>query len=262
MGSSRGLPPTVFLPSTVPFQRKLAHRASVPGHRTRRMVPLNSLQSGAAERAIAAALELDQSARDAYWKQRNLVAAIQLLGQSIALLESALAHGADSTARTAIQSAIKQSCYNLASFTWPGWGEPDLAITSAQQAMGYAAARRNLQLAHDLDKPPIARSRAHWLCGAHQLSAGEFETASVSFQQAASLAEAAGAQAEMQLSRGYGELVEIVAARPRPQPGAERRWQEILRTLSAFDDGAALVQQLQVARRIHLDTAASDNSSP
>lgn len=74
--------------------------------------------------------------------------------------------------------------YNIASFTWPGWGDTG-PIDEARQKLGYSAAQVGLNISKELEDvtPNIL-----WINGAHQLNAGEFDAAIGSFKKARSLA--------------------------------------------------------------------------
>ena len=86
-------------------------------------------------------------------------------------------------AREIRQFAMGQA-YNVASFTWPGWGDTG-PITKARQELGYSAAKVGLNIAKDLNN---VTPNIMWINGAHQLNAREYKAAIESFKKARSLA--------------------------------------------------------------------------
>jgi tetratricopeptide (TPR) repeat protein len=178
------------------------------------------------ERLVAAHARM----RTAYWEQKDLNAAIQV-GQE------ALQQGRGATDEEDL-GAFKAICYDLGSFTWPGWDEPGISPDAGHLAAGLAAARQNLELAVQLGKGPLPTSRAHWLVGAHLLAAGDRAGAAAAFASAGDLAEQAGADAEAVLNRGYASLAR--GGNLAPTLGA-------LRSLAG---GGELAAQLETASEV------------
>jgi hypothetical protein len=168
--------------------------------------------------------------RDAYWRQRDI-------GSVVRIAERAL--DAAERADEAVLSVIKAIAYDLASFTWPGWAEPGVRLDAAHRAAGLAAARRNLELARRLERPPLPTSRAHWLLGAHLWAAGDLAAVQAEFVEAERLADSAGEVPEALLSRAYREHLA-----PGANPGAT------LAALSHMEGGEELVRQVETAQRV------------
>lgn len=185
-------------------------------------------------------LELDAAARKAYWERKDLPAALTLLREAIALGDAALHEPLSPPEAIALKSAVKQACYNLGSFAWPGWGEPGIDVDDHSRREGHAAALRNQALAIELEKPSLARSRAAWLVGAHELAAGDTSAAENAFGEARDLAIEAGQRAEALMCDGYRALA----------LGSEALWLQTLGQLAAAEGGQNFVHQLEMARRV------------
>ena len=77
-------------------------------------------------------------------------------------------------------------CFNIASFTWPGWDDSSEPISEQHQQLGLAAANYGVELAEGIGE---LTSNILWIRGAHQLNAGEYKAAVQSFEQSESLSE-------------------------------------------------------------------------
>jgi hypothetical protein len=108
--------------------------------------------------------------------------------------------------------------YDVASFTWPGWG---LEVGPDDARLGAAAADRCLRLrvAGNGDFT-ITEGMAHWVAGAHSLAAGDLRSARAELAQSG----------DDTLSRGYLGVVDLVERGDRAQLDA------VLRELAAADD--------------------------
>jgi len=147
------------------------------------------------DRRVEALDAADRTLRDAYWQDKNL-GMVAWLGSTV----MPLSHNETDPE---ILSKIKTIAYNVASFLWPGWDEEGLEITPDQRELGRQAADLNLRLAHDLDKPAIAVSRAHWMRGGYFLTDRDFPAAAQSYTEAARLAKEAENHAEVLLSEAF-----------------------------------------------------------
>ncbi len=87
------------------------------------------------------------------------------------------------TTETAIRA--RKVAFNIASFTWPGWG--DLGDISHQnQELGRSAARYALELEEQYDTPSM---EVLWMNGAHELNVRNYDHAREFFLQAESVAD-------------------------------------------------------------------------
>ena len=202
---------------------------------------------------IAALAEVDLAAqpkayseamRHAYWEDKDLSAAMAIAWAGISRL-LARAHRSEPDQAYELRSQAKALSYDLASFTWAGWDEPGIVITPPEARAGCAAARANLAFATELEKGELPRARAHWILGAHELAAGRPDDAHASFETAATLARAAGAEgaSEAKLAKAFVVLTDLSTGR-----ATEADLSAALEELRADPDGAVLVEQVNTAR--------------
>jgi tetratricopeptide (TPR) repeat protein len=196
---------------------------------------------------VAAAKEIHQTMRYAYWKQKDLGAAI-ILGRIGVQYSLSSAAGAGDEFSGALRSAAKAMCYDLASFTWPGWDEKGIAIGPSDLAVGLDAGKANLRLAVDLSKGDLALSRACWMLGGQYLARGEYQRARELYDRAATYAVAAKTRADELLGVGFGHLTELLRS---PDDGeASRRIDEIKLQLKPLEDGEMFIGQIEAAGRV------------
>jgi hypothetical protein len=168
--------------------------------------------------------------RDAYWKRRDIDGVVRIAQGAL---------DAAGEADAAALAVIKAIAYDLASFTWPGWDEPGIRLDAGHRAIGLAAARRNLELARRLERPPLPTSRAHWLLGAHLWAAGDLAGAQAELAEAERLADLAGEVPDALLSRAYREHL-----------ATDANAAATLAALSRLEGGEELVRQVETAQRV------------
>lgn len=138
--------------------------------------------------------------RELYWTHGALPEYVRLQQEQIRRLE------AESLPESALAPRLVGALYDLASFTWPGWG-PERGEAAAEDVRaGAAAAERCLRLREnpalaDLEFT-ITPGMAHWIVGAHALAAGDFARAR----------EQLALSGDDMLERGYLGLVDLVEA--------------------------------------------------
>lgn len=173
----------------------------------------------------------DQALRQAYWTDKN-VGIIAWLGGVVLPLVHRPMNDAD-------RSVVKTIAFNVASFLWRGWDEPGITINQDQHILGRQAAEINLMLANDLDKPLIAKSRAHWMLAAYYLVDRDFSAAAEKFGIAAEQAKEDGNVAEELLSLAFADLA-------KNSPDLDSR----LDALRAQENGEAYAGQVVTAARV------------
>ncbi len=183
--------------------------------------------------------------RAAYWDDKDVASALAIADAGVSRFLAA-AGDADGSLAFELRSAAKGLLYDVASFTWAGWDEPDVVITSAEAAVGLDAARSNLAIAIDLDKGDLPLARAHWMLGAHLLTSGGHEDAGRAFEASEVCAVTAGADVEAELAVAFGALTAIAAG----DGGGEAALAMSLERLGAMDDGEAFVAQVTTARAV------------
>lgn len=184
-----------------------------------------------------------------YWKRKNLaeVIAVACAGAAYGLAAAAgLPYDQDRAYR--IRSSVKGIYYNLASFTWNGWDEPGISPGPAELSLGLEAARMNLQLAQDLNKGDIPMSRAWWMLGGQQISAGRAADAAESFLAAARHAEAASAAGEVLMALAFVGIARASASPDDAEARAETRKRR--EELRPEKEGEFFISQVDAAWKV------------
>lgn len=184
-----------------------------------------------------------EAMRTAYWTDKDIPMATAIAHAGVSRLLVA-AESADRDGAYELRSSAKGLMYDLASFTWVGWDAPGVVIGPTDASAGLAAARSNLAMAIELDKGDLAVSRAHWMLGAHLLTSGQVGDAQAAFAESARCAEAAGAEAEVLLSRAFGLLGSLAAG----DEGAAERLDAAIASLGSVEDGDFFASQVTTAR--------------
>ena len=197
--------------------------------------------------ALTASQRCDELLRQLY-NERKLLAAFAMGRAAVQFGLSAAAREANPKRAEALRSAAKTAAYNLAANTWPGWDDPGVTLTSSDLAIGLDAARTNLRLARELNKPEIALGRAHWLLGAHQLAAGDRKSARDSFREASKHETAANEPGEAMHSDAFAQLCDLLEAPNDKQ--ADERLAKALESLRKQKDGEFFASQVDSARRV------------
>mgnify|MGYP001823039096 FL=1 len=205
---------------------------------------------------IAALAEIDdlgrvadayrETMRAAYWddKDVHIVVAVAYAGVSRLLTEAARVDVDDET-EYALRSAAKGLTYDLASFTWVGWDELGIEVSPSERAAGLAAARSNLAMAYSLDKGDLAISRAHWMLGAHLLTAGDTVNPAGAFEQAARHARMTDEDADTALSEAFIALAGLAGG-----SASAAEYENALEALRGVDGGSDLAPQVDTARSV------------
>ena len=148
----------------------------------------------------------DDLLRDAYWKHKDVVAALQIGRAGIRYCQDQAADANDAIAQKEVIGGAKTLCYDLASFCWVGWDELGVAISDQAAQAGRDAAKKDLELAERLGVVPMPMSRSLWMHGAYHLTDGEYAQAKQCFESAAEHAQRGGVEAEQFLSEGYAAV--------------------------------------------------------
>jgi len=151
----------------------------------------------------------------------------------------------DPDAADDLRNAVRGLSYDLASFTWPGWGEAAMPPGPTDLHAGRHAARLNLSLARELARDDRTLARAHWVTGAHHLAARETARARTAFDRAVRRLTDPSHASERLLHEGYAALVDVLDAQP----------DDAYRTVTArlrdgVPGGPGFADQLDTARRV------------
>lgn len=181
-----------------------------------------------------------EAMKQAYWTEHDVPSMVALGCAGLALaLEDAGAGDEEAL------SVAKSIAYDLASFTWPGWGEEGVVIGETDLAIGRSAAELNLHLAHRLEKGDLVVSRALWMLGAHQMVTGDLAEAQQLFEEASKRAEAAAARPESMLSEAFRLLSRELAG-----DEVAEEMESVLVELRGLEEGDAFADQVVTARRV------------
>jgi hypothetical protein len=135
--------------------------------------------------------------RELHWTHRALPEYVRLQREQIRRLEAE--PGPERTIVVRLVGAL----YDLASFTWPGWGND---VRAEDVELGAGAAARALRLREDPEYADlqfkVTPGMAHWVVGAHALAAGNFEKARAQLRLSG----------DETLARGYLGLVDLAEA--------------------------------------------------
>ncbi len=189
----------------------------------------------------------DEAIKFIYWKKKNVSAGISLAQRAAEFSETkwrACKKSGDLANK--LRAWQKTHLYNLASFAWPGWNDTERPVNAAQRKFGYLAAKQNLKLAIELKKPALKIGMAHWLVGAHELTAGEYKPAANSFVAYRGLANRANNNEHAVLADGYLAIAGL-------QTGAEHAEIEFSRAVEGLEkldtkDAKFFAQQLRDIR--------------
>ena len=211
---------------------------------------LSAVELALQNQDTAAAVHLlDEAMRALYWQHKALPAAIAIgqAGAHLAITASIASQDNTSSAEE-FRKLTKQFCFNLGSFTWPGWNEPGIAIGPSDLAVGLAAATANLRLANELQKDELPMSRAHWLMGAHLLAARRFAEAKTHFETSAAFAAKASVRTEELLGVGFAHLADSLVS---PQVTAHTdALNKTMSELHGIPDGPSFAEQLETASKV------------
>lgn len=149
-----------------------------------------------------------------YWEHKDVagVAAMSrvCIAEALAAAERVKREGAAEEAKQ-WSTVAKKLAYNLASFTWTGWREEGVTIGEAERVAGLEAAKLNLRLARELERPPRALANALWVLGAQYLAAAGFEEAMAAFETGSVYAQKAGDALQERMLEAFGLLSDVAA---------------------------------------------------
>lgn len=165
-----------------------------------------------------AALAYTELVKDFYWKEKSLPM-VKMLGQAgiqYCLIQGQVSAKSDKAKSDRILSYAKTIAYDLASFTWPGWQEKGITLSTDDLKLGLNAAKLNLRLAKSLKKPAIKMAYSYWIMGAQLLAHKQNQDAIDFFNFALDQAEKANDKLFSTVCEGYVGLARIVSGIKAP----------------------------------------------
>ena len=231
------------------------------------------LRIAAAEDTYAACLAVEQgrSALDAarlyhavsgavYYQRKDVRSMISLSRAGIhrALVEADRIAESDEEAAAVLYGEAKAIAYDLGANLWPGWQDEGIELSPADLATGLEAARLNLKLAEQLERPPLPRCNAHWLLGAQLLAGGKCGSAAEHFELARQQAAAADRPEYVQMAAGYAAIARLKQDSDRSAAVAE--FDAAVGTLREFksEDATFFAKQLESVRELFAGDLASE----
>lgn len=195
--------------------------------------------------SVEVAKRYEQLVLDLYWKARDLPAIIIMAHFGLSYCLSQARKGDHATW---LLDSAKKIAYNLASFCWPGWDEPGITITEGDIQIGHDAAKLNLRLAIELNRPPLGMSMAYWILGGYSLAFRDFDAAKARFIQSLDLAKKAQDDGQVKLNEGYLAIAQL----GQQDPSAEADFARVLEHLETLntEDSKEYARQLRVARQV------------
>ena len=146
--------------------------------------------------------------------------------------------------------SARRISYNLASFTWPGWGEKDLLITPADIEVGLDAARLNVRLVGELNEGDTPHSIAYWGLGAQLIAVQKYDEALKAFKKSKDYAHNAGEKLSELLADGYIGITMIVSG----DESGQEILGETIKKLNAIgsEDALYFVEQFNTAMNVFI----------
>ncbi|MCY3859971.1 MAG: hypothetical protein OXG25_13795 [Gammaproteobacteria bacterium] len=166
----------------------------------------------------------------------------------LAYLEEAAARAdtSDPAQAVEIRRFARGVAFNIASFTWPGWGDSPEPISDERQELGLQAAERTVELAERIGE---VTPNALWILGVHQLNAGKYDDAISSFERAKGLARNDFYRA---MHAAWQQLTHTVA---EGGDSSIQDLEEVISNLRKSDDENAyfFADQLSTASRVYIE---------
>ncbi|HYF34867.1 MAG TPA: hypothetical protein VD994_06200 [Prosthecobacter sp.] len=196
---------------------------------------------------VLAAAVYEQVQLECYWKRKDLPSVVALSRAGIQFCLGNALKANDPKTAGAFRETAKGLAYNLASFTWTGWDEAGIVVTSADLKAGQDAARLNLRLAEELKRPAKGKANAHWILGAHELAVNRLPEAKEAFHRGKTHAVLGGETLMEQMFEGYSLLTEVLDSRDNAE--AKRAFDDVVKALNAegSEDAREYARQLTVA---------------
>lgn len=200
--------------------------------------------------AVATAFE--QLVMDCYHKAKSIEQALHFANAGIHYcLAAALAlDGRDDDAARELRYAAKRMATNAASFTWPGWHGPGIAISPEQRRQGLMFARYSVRQLHELDPTAAQLAFTYWYLGAHLMADRQYAEALSVFAAALAYNREHGTDPEGRLMlEGYVGLTKQLAGQ---RECGETAFQSAVAALEASDseDAQFYAAQLISARAV------------
>lgn len=193
----------------------------------------------------------NQAVQDLYWLEKGSKSLIIVgkAGISYCLTESEKLASKDQQGSDNFKAQAKTISYNLASNSWPGWGDEGVSIARPEIEAGLESAKLNLKLAYELNKPADKIASAYWLLSALQLALQKYQDSLLSIDQSNNYAQ----QSKDETIIAYGTAFKglILLASGNKNEGQQLFDSNILKLKNiGSDDALSYVGQLDIAKKI------------
>lgn len=190
--------------------------------------------------------------RQAYWKKKDIEMSLTFGrgGFQYGVIMSQVLKRDDPEKAKKLRAEAKGFVYDIASFTWPGWDEKEIKLTDHMISEGLQSAKANLRLAIEMNKKPVAMSRAYWMLGAQELAHQKYEKSRISFLEAAKFAKLGKSPSEQYLCKAFECLAEYLSL--DGDKVVLERLEVLLEQLRKQKDGEFYANQVDTARRVFL----------
>ena len=168
-----------------------------------------------------------------------------LMARSVFESAMAAADNTDSTEdRDGYKTVAFMTAYNIASNTWPGWNEREIAPES--QALGRRFAQINREMVDSMGLTRI-RPGGLWISGAHELAAENYDAARDFFLQAKHLGEESDNEESALMNQGWVMVVDILLQKKSVGPELKALQQQLS---DMSDDGKFYAAQYDEALKV------------
>jgi hypothetical protein len=200
--------------------------------------------------ALVVAQRYGELAQHLYNERKDLAGMILAARAGIQFSLDRARAAADEAAVAQLRGQAKTIAYNLGANCWPGWKDEGIFITATERAIGLDAARLNLRLAIELQRPAEPLGHAHWLLGAQLLASRQYDPAAAAFNKGAEQFAAATKPTEQQMCRTNEALTRRLQSPVDAQRQAALRTSLATLEAIATDDARFFAQQVRTAEEV------------
>lgn len=195
----------------------------------------------------------DQLVRDLYWADKgpkNLIP-VGFRGIEFCLSKAKEIEGTNKALAEDFKSKAKTISFDIAANSWPGWGDAGVTVLKPEMEKGLEAAKLNLSLALELNKPLDKIATAHWLKAALELSLQDYNFALNSIEQSLEYSRKANDLTPIAFGTGFKGLIYLAKG---DQDQGNRFFGEGIQMLKDIGDDSAkgYLAQLETAKSIFL----------
>jgi len=164
-------------------------------------------------------------------KSVQIMAALSNAGIRYCLDSAEAFASEDQKSALKMKEVAKIIAYNMATNSWPGWGDEGIVIGQADLAAGLEAAAVSLQLVEELELGSSQIGNAFWIIGALHLAAGSNDKAIAAFEMSRAAFLDAGEDDSILLTDGFIALTR--KARPETCKAGAEETAQVLETLKS-----------------------------